>query len=83
MRTHSDDILLMLLDLLRQLIGSTPVGSVCARHLNLHKGTHCHTTVKLYNYFMYCLVLISCILSVYCQMNLIQIYHIAGNIGSL
>ena len=44
--THSDDIVLMLLDLLRQLIGSTPVGGVSAGKLNLHKETHCRTATN-------------------------------------
>ena len=41
--THSDDILLMLLNLRRQLIGSTPVGSVGAGKLNLCKETYCYS----------------------------------------
>ena len=38
--TYSDDVSLLLLDLLRQLIGSTPVSGVCSGNLCLHKEIH-------------------------------------------
>ena len=49
--THSNNVSLLLLDLLRQLIGSTPVSGVCTGNLCLHKEIH--SIQLLCNHFLW------------------------------
>ena len=49
--THSNDVPLLLLDLLRQLIGCTPVSGVCTGNLCLHKDIH--SIQLLCNHFLW------------------------------
>ena len=55
--THSDDVSLLLLDLLRQLIDSTPVGGVCTRNFNLpQKSILSYSGYGIYTFLIYTLI---------------------------